>query len=325
MITTDRLILRQWTEADRDAWAALNADPVVMEYFPSVLSREEADRAFNTLHDRIERNGHGFWAAEVRATGEYIGMIGLVDRPEGLPISPCIEIGWRLKRDAWGQGYASEGAQASITFAFETLGRSEVVSFTAVSNQRSYRVMERVHMQRLPATFEHPAVPVGHALREHVLYRQTRQEWLAYRRAIEAGGTLPYGYLPLGRYGNGPDMSDRLLDLIPTGSKRATTSLVWEYDHEQESLPTVGGLELVTDFDDHPRFITRTVAVEVKPFNEVTAEFAFREGEGDRSLEYWRRVHWDFFSRVCEQIGQTPSETMPVVCLQFEVIQTFAS
>lgn len=323
MITTERLVLRQWTEADRDAWAALNADPIVMEFFPATLTREESDRAFDLFHARIERDGFGWFAAERIDTGELIGMIGLVDRPDGLPISPCLEIGWRLKKDAWGHGFATEGAQAVLEFAFSTLERDEVVSFTSLLNERSFRVMERVHMQRMPQTFEHPAVPEGHVLREHVLYKQTHQEWLAYQRAAAAGYLLPNGYLPLGRFGDGPEMSSHLLALIRRGPKRATTGLLWEYEGLNEALSMVGALELVTDFDDHPQMVTRTVDVRVVPFNQVTADFAAKEGEGDRSLEHWQRVHWDFFSRVCAQQGRTPSKEMPVVCTEFDVVHTF--
>ena len=323
MISTERLVLRQWTEADREPWAELNADPIVMEFFPATLAREESDRAFDLFHARIERDGFGWFAAERIDTGELIGMIGLADQPDGLPISPCLEIGWRLKKDAWGHGFATEGARAALDFAFNTLGRDEVVSFTSLLNERSYRVMERLHMQRMPQTFEHPSVPKGHPLREHVVYKQTRQEWLAYRRAESAGFAISDGYLALGLYGNGPEMSDHLLDLIRSGPKRATTGLLWEYEHLAEALPEVGSLELVIDFDGHPQLVTRNTSVEVTPFNKVTEAFAAKEGEGDRSLEYWKRVHWDFFSRVCEHLGRTPSEDMPVVCTEFEVVHVF--
>ncbi len=323
MITTDRLLLRQWTEQDRAPWAALNADREVMQYFPSPLTREESDQAFEKFRDRIDSDGFGWWAVDRRDTGEFIGMIGLVDRPEGLPISPCIEVGWRLKKDAWGYGFATEGAQASLDFGFEQLGRDEIVSFTSPLNRPSYRVMERLHMQRMQETFEHPSVPLGHVLREHCLYKQSRQEWRAYRGARSTGYTIPYGYLPLGQYGDGPEMSDHLLDLIRSGPKRATTGLLWEYEHLNEPLPRVGSLELVIDFDAVPQLVTRDTSVVVQPFNTVTEAFAVKEGEGDRSLEYWRRVHWDFFSRVCEQIGRTPTEDMPVVCTEFEVVHLF--
>jgi len=179
MITTDRLILRQWTDADRDAWAALNADPTVMEFFPAPLDREQSDAAFATLQQRITDRGFGFWAAELRSTGEFVGMIGLADRPEGLPISPCIEVGWRLHQAFWGKGLATEGARASLNYAFGVLGQNEVVAFTATTNVRSYRVMQRLGMTRDAKTFDHPAVPVESPLREHVVYRIRRDVWQA--------------------------------------------------------------------------------------------------------------------------------------------------
>lgn len=185
MITTDRLILRQWVDADRDAWAALNADPTVMEFFPAPLDREQSDAACTTLQQRISDHGFGFWAAELRSTGAFVGMIGLADRPEGLPISPCIEVGWRLHQAFWGKGLATEGARASLDYAFGVLSRDEVVAFTATANVRSYRVMERLGMVRDVATFDHPSVPVGSPLREHLVYRITRTQWL---HPPESGG-----------------------------------------------------------------------------------------------------------------------------------------
>ena len=323
MITTERLRLRQWTDDDRDAWAALNADPQVMEFFPEPLTREESDRTFDLFRERIDRDGYGWWAVDRLDTGEFIGMIGLVDRPEGLPISPCIEIGWRLAKNAWGHGFATEGAQAALDYGFEQLGRGEIVSFTSHLNERSWKVMERLHMQRLDKTFEHPSVPEGHRLREHIIYRQVQPEWTAYRAATRSGYTIPDGHLPLGLFGDGSELSDQLLHLIGTGVKRATTGLIWEYEAIGDRLQEVGDLELVVDFEFQPRFVIRYTEANVLPFNEVTEEFAAKEGEGDRSLDHWQRVHWEFFSRVCEQLGRTPSETMPVICTEFDVIHTF--
>lgn len=175
-LETTRLLLRPFREADREAFADLNADPEVRAFFPGVLTREESD----TFVDRIDRsfaeNGFGFFAVEVKGGLPFVGFCGLavpgfdhrVLATEGRPV----EIGWRLARAAWGKGYASEAARASVAFGFEQLGLSEIVSFTVPANVRSRRVMERLGMVHEPENdFDHPTLPEGHALRRHVFYR----------------------------------------------------------------------------------------------------------------------------------------------------------
>lgn len=176
-LLTPRLRLRPWQPADWPAFAALNADAEVMRYFPAPLSRAQSDAMADEIQRRIARQGWGFWAAEHLESRSFIGMIGLNTPTPALPFStlsqPCVEVGWRLARPWWGQGLATEGARAALDFAFQTLRLPEVVSFTAVPNLPSAAVMQRLGMQRDPATFEHPALPVGHPLRSHVLYRLT--------------------------------------------------------------------------------------------------------------------------------------------------------
>ncbi len=168
---TERLILRRWRPDDREPFAALNADPEVMRYFPAPLSRAESDAFVDFCDARIESEGFGWWALERRDTRAFIGFTGL-SRPSFMP---AVEIGWRLARSAWGHGYATEAARACAAFGFDTLELEEVVSFTAAGNARSRAVMERIGMTRDPADdFEHPSLPAGHPLRRHVLYRLRR-------------------------------------------------------------------------------------------------------------------------------------------------------
>lgn len=171
-MTTERLQLRQWKDSDRDTWAAMNADPEVREFFPGLLSRAESDAFVDRVSRTIDEQGWGLWAAEVIETGEFVGFVGLSRAVFDSPITPATEVGWRLARPFWGHGYATEGALAALDFAFTELELEEVVSFTAVGNIRSRRVMERIGMRRDPAEdFDHPAVAIGHPLRRHALYR----------------------------------------------------------------------------------------------------------------------------------------------------------
>jgi RimJ/RimL family protein N-acetyltransferase len=177
---TPRLRLRQWRESDRTPFAAMNADPAVMEFFPSVQSRETSDASIAFWQSQFAGQGWSNWAAELVATGEFIGFIGLSVPRRVLPCSPCVEIGWRLARAFWGNGYASEGASGALRVGFERIGLVEIVSFTALGNLRSRAVMQRIGMRDAGRDFEHPAIPQGHPLRLHCLYRITRDEWVAH-------------------------------------------------------------------------------------------------------------------------------------------------
>ncbi|WP_035056102.1 GNAT family N-acetyltransferase [Andreprevotia chitinilytica] len=176
-LTTARLRLRQWRESDREPFAALNAAPCVMEHFPAPLTRAQSDALADRIETGIAEHGWGLWAVEVLASGEFIGFVGLGIPSAELPCSPCVEIGWRLAAAHWGRGYATEAALAALRVAFETLRLDEVVSFTALPNQRSQAVMARLGMRRDAATFEHPAVAEGSPLRTHCLYRLNRARW----------------------------------------------------------------------------------------------------------------------------------------------------
>jgi RimJ/RimL family protein N-acetyltransferase len=177
-LRTARLLLRPWLPSDRAPFAALNADPAVMEHFPAPLSRAESDALADASNDLINRQGWGRWALEVIDTGEFIGFTGLHRPTFKAPFMPAVEIAWRLSRRAWGHGYATEAATAALGFAFDQIGLDEVVSFTATVNLRSSAVMERLGMTHDPAgDFDHPVLPPGHRLRRHVLYRLSATDW----------------------------------------------------------------------------------------------------------------------------------------------------
>jgi RimJ/RimL family protein N-acetyltransferase len=178
VMTTTRLVLRAWRPSDLAPFAALNADPEVMEHFPRCLDRAESDALAGRLSTAIAERGFGLWAVEVPDVADFIGFVGLARPSFQAHFTPCIEVGWRLARAHWGHGYASEAAMASLAYGFDRLGFDEIVSFTACANQRSSRVMKRIGMIRSPADdFEHPSLAAGHPLRPHVLYRLTHKAW----------------------------------------------------------------------------------------------------------------------------------------------------
>lgn len=182
-LDTPRLRLRRWRTADRQPFAALNADPEVMEFFPSPLARAESDALADRIEAAFELQGWGFWAVESKAGGDFIGFVGLAVPRADLPFSPCVEVGWRLAREHWGQGYASEAARAALNAGFEQLGLEQIVSFAVLANRRSRAVMERIGMLDSGEDFEHPALAVGSALRRHCLYRITRAQWAGSERS----------------------------------------------------------------------------------------------------------------------------------------------
>jgi RimJ/RimL family protein N-acetyltransferase len=164
-------VLRAWRAEDLEPFAALNADPRVMEHFAAPLTREQSD-AF--VRERIvphfAEHGFGLWAVEVPGRAPFIGFAGLLVPAFEAHFTPCVEIGWRLAFEYWGHGYATEAARAVVGFAFEEAGLDEIVSFTVPANHRSIRVMERLGMTRA-GEFDHPRLPDGHPLQRHVLYR----------------------------------------------------------------------------------------------------------------------------------------------------------
>jgi RimJ/RimL family protein N-acetyltransferase len=178
LLKTDRLVLRRWRYSDREFFAALNADPEVMEHFPATLTKDESDALIDRIEAFFEQRGFGFWALEIAETGQFIGFTGLSVPRFQAHFTPAVEIGWRLTRSSWGHGYASEAARRALSFAFDDFGLAEVVSFTSSTNLRSQAVMKRIGMTNDPADdFDHPLVDEGHLLRRHVLWRMAAERW----------------------------------------------------------------------------------------------------------------------------------------------------
>ncbi|MEL6676493.1 MAG: GNAT family N-acetyltransferase [Bacteroidota bacterium] len=168
-ITTARLGLRTWQPADLDPFAALNADPEVMRYFPKSLDRETTQKFIDKIMAHHQAHGYGWYAVDELSSGSFMGFIGLAYNDMDVDFTPCVEIGWRLAKNFWRKGYATEGARACLDFAFESLGMSEVYSFTALQNLPSQGVMKKIGMYRV-GEFDHPKLTKGHALERHVLY-----------------------------------------------------------------------------------------------------------------------------------------------------------
>jgi RimJ/RimL family protein N-acetyltransferase len=181
-LATARLQLRGWRDDDRPAFAVLNADPQVMAHFPARLDRSTSDDLVDRFVAHWAEHGLGLWAVERRTDGRLLGFTGLSVPGFDAHFTPAVEVGWRLVRDAWGQGYATEAARAALRFGFETLGLQEIVSFTVPANAPSRRVMERIGMTHDPGDdFDHPRLPPGHGLRRHVLYRLSGDRWRRLR------------------------------------------------------------------------------------------------------------------------------------------------
>jgi RimJ/RimL family protein N-acetyltransferase len=175
---TARLRLRGWREQDLAPFAALNADPRVMEHFPGTLDRAESDALVTHFQAHFDRHGFGFWAVEVPGVAPFVGFVGLAVPSFQAHFTPCVEVWWRLAAEFWGRGYASEAAASALAFGFDTLALAEIVSFTVPGNLRSRRVMGRLGMTRSANDdFEHPGFPPGHPIRPHVLYRIIRNAW----------------------------------------------------------------------------------------------------------------------------------------------------
>jgi ribosomal-protein-alanine N-acetyltransferase len=179
-LRTERLRLRRWLRSDRDPFAVLNADPDVMEFYPAPLTRAQSDAMVQRIEAGFDRLEYGLWAVEVSATGTFVGYVGLAPATFEAHFTPAVEVGWRLDRSHWGHGYATEAAQAAVADGFERIGLAEIVSFTAVVNHRSERVMQKIGMTRDPGEdFDHPSLDRGHPLRRHLLYRLPKPEGTA--------------------------------------------------------------------------------------------------------------------------------------------------
>lgn len=167
----EQVRLRQWIDADFEPYAAMNADPEVMRYFPQCMTRDESAASMERQRRAIDERGWGFWAVEV--DGVFAGFTGLNRPGFSAAFTPCVEIGWRFHQAYWGRGVAKRAAEMSLRYGFETLQLQEIVSFTASLNRRSWKLMERLGFERDPGgDFEHPLIPAGHPLSMHLLYRK---------------------------------------------------------------------------------------------------------------------------------------------------------
>jgi RimJ/RimL family protein N-acetyltransferase len=176
-IETPRLLLRPWRDEDLEPFAALCADPRVMEFFPAPLSRVESEAFAARIRAHFAERGYGLWAVEVAGGASFIGFVGLQWATFAAAFTPALEVGFRLAAEHWGRGYATEGGRAAVRFAFEEVGVDEVVSFTAAVNVRAQRVIKRVGLVRDPGgDFEHARVAEGHRLRTHRLFRVSRED-----------------------------------------------------------------------------------------------------------------------------------------------------
>jgi ribosomal-protein-alanine N-acetyltransferase len=179
VIRTARLLLREWRAEDRELFAALNADPRVMEHLPALLPRRQSDALARRSERHFAQHGFGPWAVEVPGVAPFVGFVGLVVPAFEAHFTPCIEIGWRLAAEHWGHGYATEAALASARHAFSVVGAEQLVAFTTPPNLRSQAVMRRIGMTHDPADdFDHPRLAPGHRLRRHVLYRLDNRDTL---------------------------------------------------------------------------------------------------------------------------------------------------
>lgn len=177
-IESSRLILRRWQSSDSTTFHQINSDPEVMRFLPKIMTRDESDSMIARIEDHFEKHGFGWWALERKDNGKLIGFTGLVVPTFDASFMPCVEIGWRLSRENWKCGYATEAAEIALQFGFTKANLDEIVSFTVPANRPSTAVMERLNMKRNPQEdFDHPKLEEGHPLRRHVLYRLSRQAW----------------------------------------------------------------------------------------------------------------------------------------------------
>ena len=177
MLQTERLILRPWVDDDLAPFSKISGDPEVMEFYPQPLTKEESHSMGVRVQSLLNERGWGFWAVELPHQEKFIGFVGLHIPKDNLPCSPCVEIGWRLAKEFWGKGYATEAANESLRYAFTALNLTEVVSFTTLANLPSQAVMQKIGMSNTGNNFMHPDIEAIHPQCEHVLYKISREEW----------------------------------------------------------------------------------------------------------------------------------------------------
>ncbi|WP_121604587.1 GNAT family N-acetyltransferase [Virgibacillus sp. Bac332] len=187
---SERLGFRRWQESDKDLFSAMNADPIVMKYFPKPLTKERSDWLIDKFEQDLAGKGYGIWAVDRLKDHQFIGFIGLADIDMPDVTSSSIEIAWRLDKQFWKKGYAVEGAKTCLDYAFQTLRMDEICAFTSTINKPSEKVMERIGMQRIK-TFGHPKLEIDSPLKQHVLYQirydySSISEHCAYNKSASA-------------------------------------------------------------------------------------------------------------------------------------------
>ena len=181
MVESERLILRNWKDSDQPVFAQMNTDPKVMEFLPKSFWGNDGKEVIARIKNSIETNGYGMWAMERKDTGEFIGFTGLHSPTWEAHFTPCIEVGWRLASKYWGQGFATEGALASLDYGFNKMNLDEIVSFTVPDNTRSRKVMDRIGMTYdKSGDFNHPTLPENDPLSQHVLYRLSKKDYIGH-------------------------------------------------------------------------------------------------------------------------------------------------
>ncbi|MBS1598164.1 MAG: GNAT family N-acetyltransferase [Bacteroidetes bacterium] len=175
IIETERLGLRQWIDADTGPCIEMNRDPEVMKFFPAIMNELETGAMIKRIHHRFEKSGFGFYAVEEKSTNQFIGFTGFGIPPFESFFTPCIEIGWRLKKEVWGRGYATEAAKACVQFGFEKLSFDRITSFTSVLNINSEKVMQKIGMKKI-GEFDHPFLEKENKLCRHVLYESLKRD-----------------------------------------------------------------------------------------------------------------------------------------------------
>lgn len=176
LFTSERLGFRNWSKNDLEEFAKLNADPEVMEHFPKPLSRVETEEYIDRLILRFKVQGYCYFATEVIETGEFIGMIGITDQEFKSEFTPATDIGWRLKKTAWGNGYATEGAERCLEYAFDTLKKDKIISTCTSNNKSSENVMKKIGMVKV-GEFNHPYLKDYPKLEKCLCYEITKSRW----------------------------------------------------------------------------------------------------------------------------------------------------
>ncbi|SIN61931.1 Protein N-acetyltransferase, RimJ/RimL family [Parasphingorhabdus marina DSM 22363] len=176
-LETDRLVLREWRDEDRPAFAAMNTDPEVMRYFPALLTEEQSNALVDRITGHFLEHGFGLWALEEKESGEFFGFTGFQTCPPHYPLTGELEIGWRLARTHWRRGLAFEAASACLDWIWANSEWPRIVSFTAEINEPSWRLMAKLGLEIRPElAFDHPALKENSPLRRHVVYAKDRPQ-----------------------------------------------------------------------------------------------------------------------------------------------------